>query len=310
MVGSVQNASQTDRKRGVGLWVLGPDASRRPGWETPFHVPAYVMGLGDGFNPELEGDAVSGAGNLVGLTNQVTIADIDANKPGLEMIFAGYDGKIHAVAADKTELWATAYAVNGRALTGGVVVADLSADGVPEIVFATYSPNPGGGALFVLSSKGVELHKIPLPTRGSMAVPTIGDADGNGTLDIVVSLKDENAAERERPGLRGGRLEAELPSLAHRPRQRSSQRLGALTREHPHRSSNRRDAARRKRSVPSDNSIGHGALFFASLCEGESEIRGFSHGEDNVSTVNAMRAMGVTITDERARRPALRARCG
>jgi 3-phosphoshikimate 1-carboxyvinyltransferase len=49
--------------------------------------------------------------------------------------------------------------------------------------------------------------------------------------------------------------------------------------------------------VPSDKSIGHRALLFASLCEGESEIRGFSYGEDNVSTANAMRAMGVGIED-------------
>jgi hypothetical protein len=191
MVSSVQNASQDDRKRGVALWVLGSDASRRPGWEAPFHVPAYVMGLGDGFNPELEGDPVPNADNLVGLTNQVTIADIDANKPGLEMIFAGYDGKIHAVAADKTELWSTPYAPDGRALTAGIVVADLSADGAPEIVFTTYSPDAGGGALFVLSSSGQQLHKVALPKRGSMAAPTIGDVDGDGTLDIVVSLKDE-----------------------------------------------------------------------------------------------------------------------
>ncbi len=47
--------------------------------------------------------------------------------------------------------------------------------------------------------------------------------------------------------------------------------------------------------VPSDKSIGHRALLFASICDGESKIHGFSHGEDNVSTANAMRAMGVTI---------------
>src|SRR5207247_2040328 len=40
--------------------------------------------------------------------------------------------------------------------------------------------------------------------------------------------------------------------------------------------------------VPSDKSIGHRALLFASLCEGVSTIRGFSYGEDNVSTANAM----------------------
>lgn len=195
MVGSVQNASQDDRKRGVALWVVGSDASRRPGWETPFHASGYVMGLSDGFSPELDGPTAPNAGNLVGLTNQVTIADIDASKPGLEMIFAGFDGKIHAVAADKTELWTADYALNGRALTAGIVVADLSADGVPEIVFTTYSPDANAGALHVLSSTGQQLHKVALPGRGSMAVPTVGDADGDGTLDVVVSLKDANASK-------------------------------------------------------------------------------------------------------------------
>ncbi len=47
--------------------------------------------------------------------------------------------------------------------------------------------------------------------------------------------------------------------------------------------------------VPSDKSIGHRALLFASICDGESRIKDFSHGEDNVSTANAMRAMGVAI---------------
>ena len=42
--------------------------------------------------------------------------------------------------------------------------------------------------------------------------------------------------------------------------------------------------------VPSDKSIGHRALLFAGLCEGESRIQGFSGGEDNVATAHAMRA--------------------
>lgn len=194
VVGSVQLARQDDtpedRLKGVGLWVVHADYSRPAAWETPLQVPAYVMGLGDGFSRTLTGDPIAGASNLVGLTNQVTIADIDA-KPGLEMIFAGYDGRIHAVAADKTELWSTPYAEDGRALTGGVVVGDLSGDGVPEIVFTTYSPDQGGGSLFVLAASGQELHKVKLPKRGSMAVPTLDDVKGDGSLSVVVSLKDE-----------------------------------------------------------------------------------------------------------------------
>lgn len=47
--------------------------------------------------------------------------------------------------------------------------------------------------------------------------------------------------------------------------------------------------------VPSDKSIGHRALLVAALTNGSCEIRGFSHGEDNVSTGHALRAMGVPI---------------
>src|SRR5579864_1598015 len=49
--------------------------------------------------------------------------------------------------------------------------------------------------------------------------------------------------------------------------------------------------------VPSDKSIGHRSLLFGALCEGRTHISGFSHGEDNVSTANALRAMGVTIEE-------------
>jgi 3-phosphoshikimate 1-carboxyvinyltransferase len=47
--------------------------------------------------------------------------------------------------------------------------------------------------------------------------------------------------------------------------------------------------------VPSDKSIGHRALLLGALCQGETRIRGFSHGEDNVSTASCLRAMGVLI---------------
>ena len=49
--------------------------------------------------------------------------------------------------------------------------------------------------------------------------------------------------------------------------------------------------------VPSDKSIGHRALLLSALCDGASHISGFSHGEDNVSTANALRAMGIVIDE-------------
>lgn len=51
-------------------------------------------------------------------------------------------------------------------------------------------------------------------------------------------------------------------------------------------------------SVPSDKSISHRALIFAALASGRSRLSRFSYGEDNVSTLRAMRAMGVQIADD------------
>jgi hypothetical protein len=178
MLGSVQNAAQTDRLKGVALWVVRRDASRLPGWESPFHAPDYIAGLWD------YGD------NMVAATNQVTVADIDVASPGPEFVFAGFDGKIHAVTADKRELWSYRYTSDPNVLTGGVIVGDLSQDGVPEIVFNSYSVDPDKGALFVIDAGGHELHRIALPRRGAMPVPTMADTDGDGKLEIVVSLKD------------------------------------------------------------------------------------------------------------------------
>lgn len=177
LLGSTQNTSQDNRLLGVGLFAVHPDASRLAAWQSPLHAPEYLAGLWD-----FDGT------NIVGATNQVTVADIDPSSPGPELVFAGFDGRIHAAKADGKELFATVYTTDARVLTGGVVVADLSGDGSPELVFATYSPDEGKSALFVLTAAGVVAQKVDLPKRGAMAVPTI--ADGDGTLEIVVSLKD------------------------------------------------------------------------------------------------------------------------
>ena len=123
------------------------------------------------------------------MTNQVSVAELDPDRAGPELVFAGTDGRIHAVDARGATLWSRAFTSSADVWTGGLAIADLSRDGSPEIVFNTYSTG-GGGALVVLDAAGNELHSVPLPDRGAMPVPTIADADGDGDLDIVVSLKD------------------------------------------------------------------------------------------------------------------------
>ena len=179
MLGSVQNAAQSDRLRGVAVWAVRADVSRLPGFEQPVHLPDYLAGLWD-----YEGT------NVVAATNQVSIADINPEAPGKEIVFAGFDGRIHAVGSDGAVLWSSSYTQSDRVLTGGVVIGDLNRDGVPEIVFASYSPDEDQSALFVLDAGGNILHQVPLPRRGAMAVPTLADLDGLGTVEILVSLKD------------------------------------------------------------------------------------------------------------------------
>jgi outer membrane protein assembly factor BamB len=179
MLGSVQNAAQSDRERGVALWVVGSDAARRPGFTQPFHAPGYLAGLWD-----FDGT------NVVAATNQASIADLDPAQPGLELVFADFAGNVHAVSSDGRSLWTTSFTTSSDVLTGGLAIADLSADGIPELVFATYSPTEDQSALFVLDAGGNVLHQLPLPRRGAMPVPTIADVDGDGTLEILVSLKD------------------------------------------------------------------------------------------------------------------------
>ncbi|MGD9391198.1 MAG: 3-phosphoshikimate 1-carboxyvinyltransferase [Thioalkalispiraceae bacterium] len=47
--------------------------------------------------------------------------------------------------------------------------------------------------------------------------------------------------------------------------------------------------------VPGDKSISHRSIMLGSLAEGTTEISGFLEGEDNLATLNAFRAMGVSI---------------
>lgn len=47
--------------------------------------------------------------------------------------------------------------------------------------------------------------------------------------------------------------------------------------------------------VPGDKSISHRAIMFGALADGVTEITGFLEGEDNLATLRAFRAMGVTI---------------
>ncbi|MFQ5586780.1 MAG: 3-phosphoshikimate 1-carboxyvinyltransferase, partial [Thermodesulfobacteriota bacterium] len=53
--------------------------------------------------------------------------------------------------------------------------------------------------------------------------------------------------------------------------------------------------------VPGDKSISHRAIILGSIAEGTTTVAGFLWSEDNIKTLNAFRAMGITVEEREGR---------
>jgi hypothetical protein len=148
-------------------------------------------------------------------------ADLDGDGR-LEILFPSYDGKVHAYWLDKTEHgnWpytvpATASGADTFRFASEPVVADLDGDGQAEVIFASWPKKGTGltGHLHVLSSLGVELHRVSLPAgaigaswNGGLGAPTLANIDADADLEVVLGTSASGLVAFDLPGTAGARV--------------------------------------------------------------------------------------------------------
>jgi uncharacterized repeat protein (TIGR01451 family) len=148
--------------------------------------------------------------------NPVTV-DLDGDGK-LEILFASYDGRLHAFWLDKTEHGNWPYAVyrgGPYRFASEPVVADLDNDGHPEVLFGswvqkgTYST----GKLHILDYLGNPLQEINLPPaygspdwNGALAAPTLANIDADDDLEVVLNTAHSGFIAYDLPGTANARI--------------------------------------------------------------------------------------------------------
>lgn len=172
----------------------GTSGMRLPRWETLPISSKPVPRASDDYYPP-DGVPAPAIANIVGDARPEIIASIN-------------DGAIYAISPDPQLLWRYDYAKGApKTFASEPVVVDLNRDGVPEIVFGTYSLQKNGGRLIVLSNTGNELFDITLENQGSdgngigvPAAPSVADIDGDGQLEIALLTFDHGLDVYTVPG--------------------------------------------------------------------------------------------------------------
>jgi hypothetical protein len=143
------------------------------------------------------------------------VADLDGD--GMkEILFASYDGKMHAYWLDKTEHGHWPYKIPGDGIrfASEPVIADLDNDGQAEVIFTSLPEKVKGriGQLNILSSNGDPLFEINLPAprgdtwNGALAAPTLVDIDGDGELELVMNTVASGVVAYDLPGTSQARI--------------------------------------------------------------------------------------------------------
>jgi hypothetical protein len=147
------------------------------------------------------------------------VADLDGDSQK-EILFASYDGRVHAFWLDKTEHgnWPyTVYHPNEGIyrFASEPVVADLDGDNFAEVIFTSWVQKGSGrtGKLHILNHLGNPIQEVDLPQaygspdwNGGLAAPTLADIDGDADLEVVVNTAHSGVLAYDLPGTAHAKL--------------------------------------------------------------------------------------------------------
>jgi hypothetical protein len=146
------------------------------------------------------------------------IADLDGDGRQ-EILYASYDGRVHAYWLDKTEHGAWPFEVYKPSegfirFASEPAVADLDNNGTAEVIFASWVQKGTNqtGKLYVVDYQGSLMFEAALPLgfgtnwNGAMAAPTLANIDTDPDLEVVLVTAHSGVVAYDLPGSANARI--------------------------------------------------------------------------------------------------------
>jgi uncharacterized repeat protein (TIGR01451 family) len=141
------------------------------------------------------------------------VADLDGDGRK-EIIYASYDGRVHAFWLDKTEHGNWPYSVYKPAegfyrFASEPVIADLDHNGHAEVIFTSWTQKGSGhtGKLHILDYLGNPIYEVNLPNayggedwNGALPAPTLANIDSDPDLELVMLTANSGVVAYDLPG--------------------------------------------------------------------------------------------------------------